>query len=76
MYVPFRGIFDRALLVILTARKIIQSTLVGILSKATFYSYHFSAGIIVPEPHAGSNSKAKVHPNLKNLSLRPLQVVR
>ena len=30
--------------------------------------------MIVPEPRAGSNSKAKVHPNLKNQSLRPLQV--
>ena len=29
---------------------------------------------IVPEPRAGSNSKARVHSNLKNPRLRPLQV--
>ena len=28
----------------------------------------------VPEPRAGSNSKARVHSNLKNPRLRPLQV--
>ena len=32
------------------------------------------AGNIVPEPRAGSNSKARVHPNLKNPRLRLLQV--
>ena len=31
-------------------------------------------GNIVPEPRADSNSKARVHPNLKNPRLRPLQV--
>ena len=30
---------------------------------------------IVPEPRAGSNSKARVHSNHKNLRLRPLQVL-
>ena len=35
----------------------------------------YISGNIVPEPRAGSNSKARVHPNLKNPRLRPLQVV-
>ena len=40
-----------------------------------YYVNPFGVGNIVPEPRAGSNSKARVHPNLKNLRLRPLQVV-
>ena len=37
---------------------------------------HLGAENIVPEPRAGSNSKARVHPNLKNPRLRPLQVLK
>ena len=40
-----------------------------------YFWNHQGAENIVPEPRAGSNSKARVHSNLKNPRLRPLNLL-
>ena len=45
-----------------------------VLTRLYYNQFCFVGGTIVPEPRAGSNSKARVHPNFKNPRLRPLQV--